>query len=377
MTTATTISYSSLDTFFTKWTTAQEVVKKINLNGHGRTAIVTGSNSGIGYESALSLILSGFNVICCCRSLEKSTATVESIHAAAAAAAATAAADTNVAAAAHNIGTCSTGIVDLGDLNSVRSFVDSLPDDILISILLNNAGIMQLPSFQTSEQGYEKQFAVNFLGPWLLTRLMTPKLQQAATTTGVKSRVVNVASSAHYASSLSKIPTADMIGDPVTARAAYTNGWNEYATSKLYQILDAKHHAKKKNSGSGSGSILFFSLHPGVIKTGLARNSKCCSFTRLLYCFPKSLYCCCCCCQGVLRTSVQQGAATSVRACIDPSLEASNGCYLHENTHPKEPRLPENFDSERFQERCEELCGGGGGDGGDGGGGGATGESKA
>ena len=322
------------DPFYTKWKTAQEVAEHLNVNGEGRTAIVTGSNSGIGYESALALCNSGYTVISCCRSQTKAQATMEKLT-----------------AAATGSGRCTPGVVDLGDLNSVRTFVASLQDKP-IHLILNNAGIMQLPTFQQSAQQYEMQFAVNFLGPWLLVELLKPHLRLAATAHQVPSRVVNVASSAHYTSSFDLMPNEDMIGDPTHAEQAYTTGWNEYATSKLYQILHARHLAEQERGNN----IVSFSLHPGVIATGLSRNAKCCSFTRLLYCFPKALYCCCCCCQGWLRTSVDQGAASSVRACVDPALVEVSGCYLGEDCQPKEPRLPANFDFEKFKKRCKGLC---------------------
>ena len=94
-----------------------------------------------------------------------------------------------------------------------------------------------------------------------------------------------------------------------------------------------------------------------MIATGLSRNAKCCSLTWLLYCWPKALYCCCCCCQGVLRTNVEQGAASSVRACVDPALVDVGGSFLYEDAQPKEPSLPLNFDVEGFNARCRHLCG--------------------
>ena len=336
------------DPFYSKWKTAFQVVQNVNTNGYGRTCIVTGSNSGIGYVTALSLVRTGYKVICCCRSLTKAETTCVRINK-----------DIESTPELQLFpGNCLPGVLDLGDLESVRTFVRTIGEQ-RIDILCNNAGIMQLPTFQTSKQGYEMQFAVNFLAPWLLTELLKPNLRKAANMNGDgtatveprPSRVINVASSAHYAANFQLIPEMNQIGDPTLAEQAYDGGWNEYATSKMYQILHVKHLAKTNDN-----KIVAFALHPGVIATGLSRNAKCCSFTWFLYCWPKTLYCCCCCCTGVLRTDVDQGAASSVRACTDSELNEFSGSYIHEDCQLKEPQLPMNWDGEGFEARCRVLC---------------------
>ena len=337
------------DLRYTKWTTAQDVADIVmgptqdtsNMVGPvtAGSVIVTGSNSGIGFEAALVLRRVGYKVICCARSMAKATATCEKIESLMAS-----------DLASERSGSTAPGVVDLGDLDSVRAFTTSLKDKPVLC-LLNNAGIMQLPKFTPSKQGFESQFAVNFLGPWLLTELLKPNLRAGARAMKCPARVVNVSSAAHYSSQHSMIPEVAKIGDPAIAREQYTNGWNEYATSKMYQIIHAQHIAETEK-----GTIAAFSLHPGVISTGLNRNAACCTFTRLLYCLPHQLYCCCCCCQGTIRKTKPQGAAPSVRACIDPALAPASGSYLHETCHPKAPRLLSSLDPGLLMERCATLC---------------------
>ena len=246
---------------YTKWTTAEQVLtncgsdavaifsdggRDSTQNNERRVAIVTGSNSGIGYVTARTLYRTGYKVICCCRSKEKAETTCAQImnwHK-----------EQHPHLQHHNH--CLPGVLDLGDLDSVRAFCATMQDQ-RIDILVNNAGIMQLPAFSASKQGFEMQFAVNFLAPWLLTELLTPNLRRAGTET-VPSRVVNVSSSAHFAADLNALPSVDCIGDPKIAKQVYTNGWNEYATSKLYQII----HAKQLNIAE-SKNLVAFSLHPG------------------------------------------------------------------------------------------------------------------
>ena len=335
---------------FTKWTTAAEVVESVLGSGASssaaaapRTIVITGSNSGIGFESALALRRAGLHVVCCARSLEKAQETVDRIEAAAA--------STPPLLSSSSSALTTPGVIDLADLDSIRAFAASLEGQP-VWCLLNNAGVMQLPAFRPSKQGFEMTFAVNFLGHWLLTELLKPNLRAgAAQASGVPARVVNVSSAAHYSVTFAKVPPVGKIGDPIVAREQYTNGWQEYAVSKMYQVLHAQHLAREE-----AGTIIAFSLHPGVIATGLNRNARCCTFTWLLYCWPRQLYCCCCCCPGWLRKTAPQGAAPSVRACLDPALVAASGAYLHETCQPARPRLPPGLDADALMRRCSELC---------------------
>ena len=141
--------------------------------------------------------------------------------------------------------------LDLNDLNSVKAFADSFEDE-KIDILLNNAGIMAVPTKETTEQGYEKQFGVNHLGHFLLTNLLLDKM-----TSNEEARIVNVSSLAHVGA---KINFDDINSDKDYAP------WVAYGQSKLANIYFTKELAKRLPS-----NVKTVSLHPGVVRTELGR----------------------------------------------------------------------------------------------------------
>ena len=136
----------------------------------GRTALITGANSGLGLESARALAAKGARVLLACRSLEKA----------------------NAAAAALRSDTGGELIpleLDLADLESVRRAAAQVEQ---LDLLLNNAGVMAPPR-TLSRQGFELQFAVNHLGHVALTQALLPLLKQSPS-----GRVVHVSSGAAY-----------------------------------------------------------------------------------------------------------------------------------------------------------------------------------
>jgi NAD(P)-dependent dehydrogenase (short-subunit alcohol dehydrogenase family) len=143
----------------------------------GRTAVVTGANSGLGYVTSLELARAGATVVMACRTVAKGEAAASEIRAAVPGAQVT------------------VGELDLGSLDSVRRFAADLPGDA-IDLLVNNAGIMMTPQRQTSD-GFELQFGTNHLGHFALTGLLLPRLSQ-----GTDPRVVTLSSLEHKAGHL-------------------------------------------------------------------------------------------------------------------------------------------------------------------------------
>jgi NAD(P)-dependent dehydrogenase (short-subunit alcohol dehydrogenase family) len=141
----------------------------------GRLAIVTGANSGIGYQTARYLSRVGARVILACRSREKGEAARAKMVAE------SPAAKVEVRA------------LDVADLDSVRRFAaEFLGGGEPLDLLINNAGVMAIPERRTTPQGFEMQFGTNDLGHFALTGLLLPALLRQP-----KSRVVTVASIAH------------------------------------------------------------------------------------------------------------------------------------------------------------------------------------
>lgn len=201
----------------------------------GHTAIITGANSGTGYEAAAALAARGARVVLGCRSVERGEAAAASIRARASDA------------------VLEVEQLDLASLTSVRQFAAKVAKrHDRIDMLLNNAGIMAVPEGR-SVDGVELQFASNHLGHFLLTGLLMPQL--AAATAG---RVVSMSS---LAAKIGKLVLED-----VSAPMRY-NSWQAYYSSKLANLLFVR-ELQRRLSLSGS-SVIACSAHPGIASTNL------------------------------------------------------------------------------------------------------------
>jgi NAD(P)-dependent dehydrogenase (short-subunit alcohol dehydrogenase family) len=213
-----------------KWT-AEEIP-----NQSGRTAVITGANSGLGLEAARALAVAGADVVLACRDTDKGREAAESIHEDAPAA--------SVAVAK----------LDLADLASVRAFarVFSTQRDGL-DLLINNAGVMAVAPREESADGFELQFATNHLGPFALTGLLLERMQGRE-----DARVVTVASTAHR---YGKIRFDDLQGERRYRR------WRAYCQSKLANVLFARELDRRLQEAGSTVSSL--AAHPGYAATNL------------------------------------------------------------------------------------------------------------
>jgi NAD(P)-dependent dehydrogenase (short-subunit alcohol dehydrogenase family) len=207
-------------------------------NQKNKTVLVTGANSGIGYFAALALVKAGANVLIAGRNPEKLDKAVSDIREVA------------------TEGRVEAIIVDLSSLDSIRKFADEfLRRHVSLDILINNAGIMMPPESYT-EDGFELQFGVNFVGPFALTGLLYNRL---ARTPG--SRVVTISSIAHRG--------AYIDFDNLKLEKTY-DPRREYYQSKLANIIFALELGRRIES-KGDG-ILSVACHPGFTKTNLQRH---------------------------------------------------------------------------------------------------------
>ncbi len=203
----------------------------------GRVCLVTGGNSGIGEATAVGLARLGAKVAIVCRNEERGRSAVERI--------------------AHATGR-EVGLLlgDLGDLDSVRTLADEVRSRLpALHVLVNNAGVLMQKRLETPD-GLETTFATNHLGPFLLTNLLLDHLNASG-----PARVVNVASSLHRRGRLDF--------DDLQRTRRY-NAFAAYSASKLCNVLFTRELAKR---AAGSG-LTCNALHPGVIDTGLGRNSN-------------------------------------------------------------------------------------------------------
>ncbi|THA61867.1 SDR family NAD(P)-dependent oxidoreductase [Streptomyces sp. A0958] len=199
----------------------------------GRTAVVTGANSGIGLITARELARSGARVLLACRDERRGKEAAARIRYA------VRGADVEFAA------------LDLADLSSVREFAADYREDRL-DLLINNAGVMALPYGRTAD-GFETQFGVNHLGHFALTGLLLPKL---LATPGA--RVVSVSSGLH---ALADIDMGDLNSERNYRR------WIAYGRSKTANLLFV-HELARRATAAGSG-LVAAAAHPGYASTNL------------------------------------------------------------------------------------------------------------
>lgn len=198
-------------------------------------AIVTGGNQGMGLTTAKSLLIAGYSVTISCRSEEKGLEAVRELS---------------------QYGDVNFLLLDMNDLSSVRSFVAQYAPPTL-QLLILNAGIMNTP-FALTKDGFEAQYQVNHLAHFLLTHLLFAKLLAS----GGDARVVSLSSRAHMRH---PVPI-DYTALKAASQDTY-DGWQAYGRSKLSNILFAKSLAKR--FPLASSGVAFFSVHPGLVDTGL------------------------------------------------------------------------------------------------------------
>lgn len=202
----------------------------------GRIAIVTGANSGIGLETARVLARKGARVVLACRNREKGEA---------------ACADITQSAPQAKV---EFRPLDLSSLESVKTFAEGFTAAHQnLDLLLNNAGIMMLPSLSRTVDGFEQQFGTNHLGHFALTgRLLSTLLKTA------HSRVVTVSSVMHRYGPLHF--------DNLGAEKSYSPT-RAYGYSKLANLLFMRE--LQRRSHKGARSLLSSAAHPGSTRTNL------------------------------------------------------------------------------------------------------------
>jgi NAD(P)-dependent dehydrogenase (short-subunit alcohol dehydrogenase family) len=203
----------------------------------GKTAIVTGSNTGLGFEVALDLYQKGAKVYVACRNEEKGLDAIERMK------------------TISDGGELVYGRLDLASLSSVKEFAEKvIATESRLDLLVNNAGVM-IPPPSKSEDGFELQFGVNFIGHFALTGHLFNLLDS---TTG--SRVVTLSSIAHRG--------AVIDFDNFRLEKSYNN-WREYGQSKLADLIFALEFEKRlRNNGC---QIMSLAAHPGFSKTDLQK----------------------------------------------------------------------------------------------------------
>ena len=246
------IRYATTDAFPTS--IEGPITKAPTVDMRGKVAVVTGANTGIGYETALRLAQEGATVVLAGRSLAKLTDAAERIR------------------AQLPFSTVEVEVLDLASLESVRKFAAAfLARHGTLDALINNAGVSAIPERRETADGIEQILQVNFLGHFLLTSLLMPALRAAAAP-----RVINVSSRASFLpnAKLTQGETPQL--DLQHAGAAYGACQTPvdcpaYSASKMAQLIFTRE--LQRRLGGESSRALVLSVHPGLVATELLRYS--------------------------------------------------------------------------------------------------------
>ncbi len=211
-----------------------------------RTVVVTGANSGLGFEAAKAFASHGADVVLACRSVERGVDAGERIR--------EVAPDTRLTVIE----------LDLADLASIRAFATSFADTHDgLHVLCNNAGVMAIPYGETTD-GFETQFGVNHLGHFALTGLLLDELRD----TEGETRVVTQSSALHENGTIdfdSVARSADR------QREESYDKWAAYGQSKLANVLFA-YELQRRLRASGVESVSSVACHPGYADTNLQKR---------------------------------------------------------------------------------------------------------
>ncbi len=241
----------------------------------GRTAVVTGGNSGIGFQAARQLARHGADVVLACRDARGAERAAARLH-----------------------GAVEVAELDLAATASVQKFAADW--DRPLHLLVNNAGVMAPPKRSTTADGFELQFGTNHLGHFVLTGMLLPHLVAAE-----RARVVTVASLAHRSGT----------GDVLDANAAEPyNPQRAYAQSKLANLLFARQ--LQRELAAHDLPVTSTAAHPGLASTGLVRDPQGMGANRFMRVVAT-----------LTLTLFTQSAAAGARSVLYAATEAGPGSY--------------------------------------------------
>lgn len=246
----------------------------------GKTFLVTGANTGLGFEAAKVLAANGGRVLLGCRSEDKAVDAMSRIS-------------SEVAGADLRFIP-----LDQGDLASVRAAAQLVEEEDRLDVLVNNAGIM-VPPLQYTTDGFESQFGVNHLGTFALTAHLLPMLAAAGADRG-ESRVVVTSSIAHK--------PGRIFFDDLGAEESY-DAQQRYQQSKLANLL-FMYELDRRLRAADSPTIAV-ACHPGLASTDLGRHMP------KVFSFAMPLL-------GLIFNSAAQGAWPTLMAATSHDVEGGD-----------------------------------------------------
>ncbi|XP_072021358.1 retinol dehydrogenase 11-like [Amphiura filiformis] len=271
-------------------------------NLHGKTAIITGGNAGIGKETAIDFARRGARVIIGCRNPKKATEAVKEIQ--------------------RRSGSSNVIFIplELSDQDSVRKFAETvLKQESRIHYLINNAGIGKSAKGHRTKEGYNTVFAVNHFGHFLLSMLLLDKIKDSA-----PSRIVNVSSNRHRL-----VKPGDLYFSPKDEEGRIYPGLREYNRSKLANVLFSKELARRLE---GSG-VTTYCVHPGIILSSMLATYR--EATRI----PIILYWKLIIRYWLVGSNERAGAQTTIYCALEESITHISGRYFDNCRVAKESEL--------------------------------------
>ena len=289
----------------------------------GRRVLITGANTGLGWENARALAGAGAHVVLGCRNPQKAEDALERLLA------------VDPDASAEIL------LMDMADLSSIRGAVERDGDEPL-DLLINNAGIMGTDKAATAD-GFEGQLGTNHMGHFALTGLLLGRLDAAPA-----ARVVTVSSGGHRPGKIDF--------DDLQSERGY-NRWVAYFQSKLANLLYTYELQRRLDSAGSSTSAL--AAHPGGSNTELGKSRDGSGgLTAKLIAWSEPI-------AARLMQSAQMGALPTLRAAVDP--EAEGGQYygpdgwMEQQGHPVQvdssKRSRDQVVARRLWEVSEDLTG--------------------
>lgn len=204
-----------------------------------RIAIVTGANTGLGYETSLGLSKMGAKVIMACRNMSKAREAKNQIL--------------KLVPAAN----LEVMEIDLSSLSSIRKFAENFKSKFdHLDVLINNAGVMT-PPYSKTEDGFELQFGANYLGHFLLTGLLLDIIVKTE-----NSRIVTLSSAVHK--------NGEINFDDLQSEKTYDR-MKAYAQSKLACLMFT-YELQRRLEKAGHNQTISVGCHPGIAMTDLSRN---------------------------------------------------------------------------------------------------------
>jgi NAD(P)-dependent dehydrogenase (short-subunit alcohol dehydrogenase family) len=275
-----------------------------------KICLITGANSGIGFETAKSLCAKGAHVLLWCRSEEKAKQALAKIK------------------AEYPDAKADIIISDLSSQKEIRkTCAEILEKYTHLDVLINNAGSW-FSDFKLTPEGIEGQWAINHLAPFLLTHLMLPALQKST-----DPRVITVSSDSHY--------HGNIHFNDVNLTQNY-HGIRAYAQSKLANVLFTQEFERRK----GKLPVTICAVQPGLVKTDIGLKNTI-SFHGLMWKIRRL--------GGV---SPKKGAETSVYLASEAGVKGISGKYW-DRCKPKKPsKKTENIsEAAKLWELSMDMCG--------------------